>query len=122
MKCGAALPQAEGPTPPPMAATAALPAQWPYPYVLVAQQRTAGVAVAALVFGIATFFVYFLGFIFAPVAIVLGIVGRHKVDDQPAVFKGRGMATAGVALGFSYMILATAIVSALVFTRLATLR
>jgi len=118
VKCGAELPEAEPvPAAAPIVARAAYA---PTPYVYI-ERKNAGVAVAALIFGIAAFVMYFLGVILAPVAIVCGIIGRHKVGDQPAL-KGRGMATAGVALGFTYMILATAIVSALVFARLASLR
>lgn len=114
VKCGAALPALEP-------APVAVPAYAYAPYV-VRERRNAGVAVASMIFGIAAFVMYFVGIVLAPVAIVCGIIGRHKVDDDPAAFKGRGMATAGVVLGFVYMILATAIVSGLVFARVAQLR
>ena len=114
VKCGATLPAPE-PVP------AVPPAYAPVPYV-IRERRNAGVAVASMIFGIAAFVMYVVGIVLAPVAIVCGIIGRHKVDDDPTTFKGRGMATAGVVLGFVYMILATAIVSGLVFARVAQLR
>jgi hypothetical protein len=114
VKCGATLPAPEP-------APAATPAYAFTPYV-VRERRNAGVAVAGMIFGIAAFVMYFVGIVLAPVAIVCGIIGRHKVEDDPAAFKGRGMATAGVVLGFTFMVLATAIVSALVFARIAQLR
>jgi hypothetical protein len=112
------------------AVPAPTPGAWPPPapgypvappgYWYPPQPKTAGAAVAALVLGIMSFFVWFLGIITAPPAIVLGLLGRRKVNDTPAEWRGKGMATAGLVLGFVWMGLATLIVGLLVVARLGT--
>ena len=124
-KCGGVLPEAAEVSAPSQAA-------WPPPGAWVAppagammppwhmpQPRTAGSAVAAQNLGIVSFFVWFRGVFTAPPAIILGVVGRRKVTEAPAQYSGRGMATAGLVLGLVWMILATMIVSLLVFARVA---
>jgi hypothetical protein len=65
----------------------------PYGYTT---QSTNGFAVAALVTGI-------LGFIgcFAWIlALVFGYIGKHQIDQSHGTQKGRGMAVAGIVLGY----------------------
>lgn len=64
-----------------------------------------GLAVTALVCGIVGAvlgvlpFTFFVGWILGIIAIVFGVLGRRRFDRDPAVGR-KGMATAGIVLGF----------------------
>ena len=82
-KCGAALVIAEA------------PAAAPAPAPTRAAERTSGMAIAALVIGIA-------GFVFfgplSILAIIFGAIGISQINRDPNL-KGKGMAVAGLVLG-----------------------
>ena len=90
-----------GPVAPP--ATGVRPAAGPAglrPYPPVAAPSTNGMAVASLVLGIVamlTFWVWIGGLLFAPLAIVFGVLGRKEA--RGGTKSGEGMATAGLVLG-----------------------
>jgi hypothetical protein len=65
----------------------------------VAEERTDGYAIASLVCGIVGFFCI----IPAIVAIVLGFMSLNRIKQDPAL-GGRGMAIAGIVLGFVWAI------------------
>ncbi|MFA5891507.1 MAG: hypothetical protein WDA27_11260 [Actinomycetota bacterium] len=98
------------------------------PIVVAAQaapQDTSATATSAMVLGIVTwglvliFIGLFTGFVTAPIAVALGVRARARIDAGAAPKSGRGRATAGLWLGLSWLIVATAIVTALVFGQIA---
>ena len=72
-------------------------------------QGTSGKATASLVLGILSFllFVLWASFIFGPLAIVFGVLGRNEIKANPAK-GGYGLATAGMVLGIVGMVLTIA--------------
>jgi hypothetical protein len=71
------------------------PPTYPYPYQPYAVQRTNGLAIASLVLGIV--WLYWLGSV---LAIIFGTVALHQIDRSGGTLGGRGMAIAGVVLGW----------------------
>jgi hypothetical protein len=64
----------------------------PYPAV---QQRTNGLAIASLVLGIV-----WLWWVGSLLAIIFGCVSLHQIEKSGGTLGGRGMAIAGVVLGW----------------------
>jgi len=64
----------------------------------MAQHRTSGMAVAALVCGICGLIIPFLGFLLSLLAIIFGGVGISQTG-RDAYLGGRGMAITGLVLG-----------------------
>lgn len=141
VRCGTSLAQAEpatgakpgaltgapaAPYPGPIPAYPLPPGAVPYPvpaaafpgYWVPARPRTSGLGVTALVLGIVSFAFWILGFVTAPLALALGAAGRRRIDADPGRWGGKGMATAGLALGAVWMGLATLIIGGLVLARL----
>ncbi|UFH56675.1 DUF4190 domain-containing protein [Spirosoma sp. KNUC1025] len=58
--------------------------------------KTSGLAIAALVCGILSFFL--LGIVLGPLSLIFGAVALNKIAKDPSI-KGRGMAVAGLVLG-----------------------
>jgi len=58
---------------------------------------TNGFAVAALVLGIAQVFLCFIGTV---LALVFGYIGRNQIDRSGGAQGGRGLAIAGIVLGW----------------------
>lgn len=58
-------------------------------------RTTNGFAVASLVLGI-----LFIGGIGSILALVFGYIAKSRIDQSPGVEGGRGMATAGIVLGW----------------------
>lgn len=88
--CGEPLPAMAAPStlrPPPPPAHAYIPRA---PVV----QATNGMAVAALVCGILGIFV---------LALVFGYIGRRQIDEAGGQYGGRGMAIAGIVLGWIWL-------------------
>ena len=83
---------------PPSAPTTASPA--PAPYGAAAPATTNGYAVAAMVLGIAGFAGCFVG---AILALVFGYKARREIDASGGRQKGRGMAVAGIVLGWVWV-------------------
>lgn len=82
---------------PPTSATQAMPPP-PPPVpggVVYVQQRTNGFAVASLVLGI--IWLYWIGSI---LALVFGYIAKSAIDRSGGVEGGRGMAIAGIVLGW----------------------
>lgn len=67
------------------------PQPWPQSSVVVAPEKTNGLAIAALVCGLIGFSVP---------AVVCGHVGKHQIDRSGGREKGRGMAIGGLVLGW----------------------
>jgi hypothetical protein len=93
--CGRAFSRAAPPAP-----RAQLPQQVPVgqayvPLVAVQPQRTNGLAVASMVLGI--LWLYWIGSI---LALVLGYVAKSQIDNSRGQEGGRGMAIAGITLGW----------------------
>lgn len=59
------------------------------------EPKKEGVAIASLILGL-------LGI--SVVAIVLGLIQINKVNKQPTIYGGKGMATAGVLLGYLWIV------------------
>src|SRR5437763_1255017 len=88
-----------GPAPPPPPAPSPLPAygrqQGGYGYQRT--PRTHGLAIASLVLGIAQIFLCIIGGI---LALVFGYISRRQIDESGGTQGGRGMAIAGIILGW----------------------
>src|SRR6516165_1855100 len=82
------------PPPPPPAPFGQPPAPSGYP---PAPTRTNGFAVASLVLGIAQLFVCIIGTI---LALVFGYIARNQIDQSGGTQGGRGLAIAGIVLGW----------------------
>lgn len=66
-----------------------------YQYGYAARQTTNGMAIASLVLGI--LWLYWIGSI---LALVFGYVAKRQIDDSRGLQGGRGMAVAGIVLGW----------------------
>ncbi len=88
-KCGEALVATKAPKAP-----AAAPEAAPAPRA-AAGEKTSGMAIAALVMGIAAFVVFGP---LAVLAIIFGAIGISQANKDPSL-KGKGMAKAGLVLG-----------------------
>lgn len=76
--------------------------QQPVPYARASS--TSSLAVLSLVFGIATWMI--LPFVGALVAVVCGHLARGEIDRAPAgSIEGKGMALAGLLLGYAQLAL-----------------
>jgi hypothetical protein len=97
-------------SPPPMSAPAA-PAWTPNaamsapPMGAPAAVHTSGKAIAALVVGICSLCIPYIGIVSSIVAIVLGILGMKEVDRSNGMVKGKGMAITGLVLGIVVLVL-----------------
>jgi len=60
--------------------------------------RVSGMAIASLVLGIVWFY-----WIASILALIFGYVAKREIDRDPANVSGRGMATAGIILGWVWM-------------------
>jgi len=64
-------------------------------WALPARPSISGMAIASLVMGLV--WVYWIGSI---LALVFGYVAKNQIDREPGKLTGRGMATAGIVLGW----------------------
>ena len=62
-------------------------------------KETPGLAIASLVCGILAFFIPFLGFILAILAIVFGVRARDMIRETRRRLGGEGVALAGIICG-----------------------
>jgi hypothetical protein len=62
-------------------------------------QRTSGKAITALVLGIASLCVPYVGIVTGIIAIVFGALSIKEVNANPMQVKGKGMGIAGIVLG-----------------------
>jgi hypothetical protein len=67
----------------------------PRPYTTVAPHSTNGLAIASLVLGI--LWLYWVGSI---LALIFGYIARQQITQRQGMQDGRGMATAGIVLGW----------------------
>ncbi len=67
----------------------------PAPWAPPPMRPTSGMAVASMVLGI--LWLYWIGSI---LALIFGYQARKEIDREPARLEGRGMATAGIVLGW----------------------
>jgi hypothetical protein len=65
------------------------------PYAPVAAPSTNGMAVASLVLGI--LWIYWIGSV---LALIFGYIARQQINQAQGMQQGRGMATAGIVLGW----------------------
>jgi hypothetical protein len=91
-----------GPTGPPPAAPSPPPAPPAYGqssggYGYQSTPKTNGLAIASLVLGIAQIFICIIGGI---LALVFGYISRRQIDESGGTQGGRGMAIAGIILGW----------------------
>ena len=84
-----------GPGAPPGARPAAGGPAGLRPYTPVAAPSTNGMAVASLVLGI--LWIYWIGSV---LALIFGYIARQQIDQHQGMQGGRGMATAGIVLGW----------------------
>lgn len=97
----AAVPAGTGYPPPPAIGTAQAPSAHPAPptmyqqVVQIAQAKTNGLAIASLVLGI--LWVYWIGSV---LAVIFGHVALSQIDKSGGTQTGRGMAIAGLVLGW----------------------
>lgn len=87
-----APPPPVGWTPPPSAGYPAQGYGYPPPYQ---QPSTNGMAIASMVLGI--LWLYWIGSI---LALIFGYVAKRQIDESGGRQQGRGMAIAGIALGW----------------------
>jgi len=94
-------------------APAPMPALPPYPPQAVYVQRpgTNGKAVASLVLGILC--LYGIGSI---LALIFGFMARREIDASGGAQTGRGMATAGIVLGFIGIAIMVLLIAVIVFS------
>ena len=91
-------PPDEAPPPPPAPPPALygpLPPAYPPPYPYAPPQQTNGFAVASLVLGI--IWIYWVGSI---LALVFGYIAKRQIDGSEGRQSGRGLAIAGIVLGW----------------------
>jgi hypothetical protein len=93
-----AAPPGHNPYAAPTAASAP-PTAYGYAYPPPAMLPTSGKAIAAMVIGICSIVLYFLGFILGPLAIGLWASARNDFKQIPPSYKGQGLATAGLVTG-----------------------
>lgn len=74
--------------------------------------QTDGMAIASLICGIASFVA--CGAITGIAAIILGTMSRRKIDQSGGAIGGRGMATAGLVLGWISVVLTVIVVVILI--------
>jgi hypothetical protein len=82
--------------PPPPPPVPAAPQGWA-PYQPAPRQTTNGFAVASLVLGIA---ILCTGIIGGILAVIFGNVALNRIDQAQGAEKGRGLAIAGIVLGW----------------------
>jgi Domain of unknown function (DUF4190) len=61
-------------------------------------QKDSGLAIASLICGIGTYFI--IPFFGALAAIILGHIAVNEINNSNGLLKGKGMATAGLVLGY----------------------
>src|SRR5215204_5874170 len=81
-------------------------AQPPQAYGAAPARRNSGLAIAGLVMGIIAMLTFWVwgAVLFAPLAIIFGILGRNEARRDPAK-AGEGLGTAGLALGIVSVVL-----------------
>jgi Domain of unknown function (DUF4190) len=91
-----AQPPSSGPTPPPAPPPSS---QQPAGYSYQTGPKTNGLAIAALVLGIAGLVFYICG-VASILALVFGYMAKGQIDRAPEAQGGRGMAIAGIIMGW----------------------
>jgi Domain of unknown function (DUF4190) len=91
---GASVPPGAVVPPPGVRPPAAVPGGL-RPYAPVAGPSTNGMAVASLVLGI--LWIYWIGSV---LALIFGYIARQQINQHQGMQSGRGMATAGIVLGW----------------------
>src|SRR5512133_3008421 len=84
-------------SPPPSAPAPPAYGQQPGGYGYQSTPKTNGLAIASLVLGIAQIFLCIIG---AILALVFGYIARRQIDESGGTQGGRGMAIAGIILGW----------------------
>jgi hypothetical protein len=85
---------------------------YPYQPVMQPMQRDSGAAIASLIFGIMAW--VFLPFLGAIVAIITGHVGINEVNNSNGMVRGKGMAVAGLVMGYVQIAILVLIIVVLV--------
>ena len=99
--------------PPPPGQYAPPPGQYPLPpgYVVAPAPRTNGFSIASLVLGIV--WIYWVGSI---LALVFGYIAKSQIDNSGDTQEGRGLAIAGIVLGW----VGVAVLTIIIVVALAT--
>ncbi|HPQ69225.1 MAG TPA: DUF4190 domain-containing protein [bacterium] len=79
-----------------LAATPPVDAPSAAPIAPGTQKTTPTMAVLSLIFGIIGFFIFIIPGI---ISIVLGFMARRRIDRNPELYQGRGLATSGIIMG-----------------------
>src|SRR5918995_1248899 len=85
------------PTPPPPPPAPPAYGEQPAGYGYQSTPKTNGLAIASLVLGIAQIFLCIIGGI---LSLVFGYIARRQIDESGGTQGGRGMAIAGIILGW----------------------
>jgi len=80
--------------------TASKPEKPNAPIEVAAQTHTAASAILSLIFGVLSLLTFFIGIVFAIVAILSGHLARKKIAKNISTFGGDGLAIAGLTLGY----------------------
>ena len=90
---------------------AAPPVQWqqaqPAVYPFTKQSASQVLPILALVFGLCSITVgwcCYSGALFAPAAIIMGIIALIQNKNNPELYGGRGLSIGGIAMGIAYFI------------------
>jgi len=86
---------------------------YPYQPVMQPMQRDSGAAIASLVMGIMAW--TFLPILGALVAIITGHIGISEVNKGNGMVRGKGMAVAGLVMGYVQIGILVLIILALIF-------
>jgi Domain of unknown function (DUF4190) len=86
-----------GPAPPPPPPPPPQPATPSYSYGSSSTSKTNGFAIASLACSIGGFFVCGIGFI---LGVVFGYIAKNQIDQSGGTQQGRGMAIAGIIVGW----------------------
>src|SRR4051812_7712477 len=88
------------------------PPQQPFTPPTPMRQATNGMAVAALIFGILGLTALF--FVGSIIALILGYAGRSSIDRSSGTETGRGMALAGIVMGWIGVAIGIVVIAAIV--------
>jgi len=109
-------PPAPPPPAPPPPPSAGPPPGWSQPapgYQAQSQPTTNGLAIAALVLGIASYVLWFLA-VPAILALVFGYIAKRQIDESQGAQGGRGLAIAGIILGWIWVGLFVVIIAVII--------
>jgi hypothetical protein len=84
----------------------------PAPFAIAAQPQQ-GLAVASIIFGLASLIVgwcCYIGMLTSPIAIVLGIVSLVQIKNSPNLYTGKPLAITGIVTGSLYIVVTVVLI------------